>query len=963
MDIEKIGRALDAGYTEAQVLDQLAKQDPTLAPKLSKAREAKYGDAEILRTLTGGRAIPRARTATTVSEPAAPAPRTTELVSKPATPVEAVGQKLFESPFGEAGSFLGRLLPAVGAAVTPGGPGFKETYAARRRAQEQALASGPPPVEIKTPGARVAGELAGGLAELGSLYGGGGLLKRAPGVAGKVGEFITATPMTDLASTVLGSTVTGVTDKPLLGAVTGAATGLSLPTIGHFKNLWFKPDVSLTEAERELKRGLAERLRARGEDPERIAKEIEALGPNTTMADVSPALRGFFEDMIGRPAGQKYKTSGQERVADLLAGRLDPAAMKGELVTAIDPGKRREIASVTKAAAESKAAAAEAAPTSIIEQASKRAREFFGGRQSMRGQVIQNEIGATLKPIKNVEQQLDTWASTRKELNDQARESFLMNPLDNQQRGSFDRLLQENKPVADFYEKFINELRGIKQFEPLLPVDPREARGVIARFNKATEGMTDEQRKQAEKVFLSDAEKKRFGSMDGVRDEATGTKNLSTDLADRIRQWTNESAARGFDSNAVDAASRKAMAEGQSIARAQLDEILRRGGEKTREYNEWLGRLADIRQKEEAVDVGRKIAGGDVPADRVPILLRDMPPETVEAVKDGFVDAYARMYRTGDPSSTAVKAAQNKETQAAMAALFGKDAADKMFATLSKQAEAFTGERTILSPGLKPETVVERAKASAPEWGGESFYQRLEAAKTGGEEAKRVAEAVERGRKALNEGEPLGDIVKYTASLPPEAKAAFVDGFIENIARDPQKYAKAALEQKGDIYAKLVSGLGQETVDRMTEIARRQQTFGRTGKRYENLMEGKPAVTEPGMVDEMVDAAVSGLQAKVGFVGRGADYLKRAFVRPDPIKFPTVRQTGADILMRSPQEQADYVRSLLNYRPEGVFKQLSERVLAPTVKGAVIPGTRVFQPPEYKPSLPAEELARGERPL
>lgn len=903
------------------------------------------------------------KTEAKIAEPPAAKPRSVELVPKAATPVEAVGQKIFESPFGEAGSFLGRLLPALGAAVTPGGPGFKETYASRRRQQEEALASGPPPAEIKTPGARVAGEVAGGLAELGALYGAGGALRRAPGVAGKVGEFVTATPMIDLASTVLGSTVTGAYDNPIMGAVAGAATGVSLPTIKHFATLWFKPDVSRSQAEKELVRGLSERIRARGEDPERIAKEIEGLGPNATMADVSPALRSFFEDMIGRPAGQKFKTSGQQRIADLLNQRIDPAAMRGELIDVMDPAGRRNVAAATKASAEAAAKAAEEAPKSIIEQASARARQFFEGRQSMRGQVVQNEIGANLKPIRNVESQLDTWASTRKELNDQARESFLTNPLNNQQRGAFNELLQGNKPVADFYEKFIEDLRGIKQFEPLLPVDPREARGVIARFNKATEGMTPEQRKQAEKVFLSDAEKKRFGSMDGVRDEATGTKNLSTDLADRIRQWANESAARGFDSNAVDAATRKAMAEGQSIARAQLDTILRRGGEETKAYNEWLGRLADIRQKEEAVDLGRKAASGEIPADRIPLLTRDMPPEVLEAVKDGFVDAYARQFRSKDPSTVAIQAAANQEMRGVMTNLFGKDAADKMFATLGKQVEAIGGERSILARDVKPETVVERARASAPEWGGEDFYKRLEAAQKGGEQAKGLADAVERGRKALSEGQPLGDIVEYTKNLTPEAKAAFVDGFIESVARDPQKYAKAALERKGDVYNKLVTTLGQDVVDSMTEIARRQQAFSKTGRRYENLMEGKPAVTEPGLADEMVDAAVSGLQAKVGFVGRGADYLKRAFVRPDPIKFPTVRQAGTDVLMRSPQEQAEYVRSLLNYKPEGVFRQLSERVLAPTVKGAAIPGTRVFQPPQYNPNLPAEELQRGERPL
>lgn len=905
------------------------------------------------------------KTSVTVSEPPKAPPRTVELTAKPATPVEAVAQKVYETPFGEAGSFLGRLLPALGAAVTPGGPGFSETYAARRRAQQESAAAAPPAPEIKTPGARVAGEVAGGLAELGAMYGAGGAARKAPGVVGKVGEFVTATPMTDFASTVLGSTVTGLTDKPILGGATGLAVGAGVPTLGHFKKLWFTKDVDLSTADRLLKQGLAERIRARGEDPERIAQEIERLGPNATVMDASPALRSFFEEMIGRPTGTpagKQTLSAQTRISDLLNKRLDPEALKGELGAVIDPTGRSVGAAAAKTAAE-EAAAKAAVPKSAMLAAADKARKFFEGRQAMRPQVIQNEIGANLKPISNVEKQLDTWAATRKELNDQARESFLQNPLSTGQRSEFTALLEGNAPVRAFYEKFINDLRGVKEFAPFLPVDPTEARTVIARFEKATEKMTAEQKKQAEKVFLSEAEKKRYGSMDGVRDEATGTKNLTVDLADRIRQWTNESAKFGYDSTAADAAARRAMAEGQSIARAKLDEILRRGGESTKQYNEWLGKLADIRQKEDAVKLGRQIADGEIPADRVPILSKDMPPELLEAVKDGFVDAYARSFRQADPGKVATKAAPNRETLQSMEHLFGKQSSDKMAKVLGEQVGQVEAERSVLAAGATPETVLKRAEGSASEWGGQDYYAKVATAEQVGQTSKAMIESVDEGRKALTEGRPMGDVVNYLNSLQPWQKSAFMDGVTEELKRDPMKYIKAAQERKGDVYDKMVSLFGQDTTDHMTAIANRREVFGATGAKYKTLMETKPTVGEPSLIDEGIDLLVSALQAKVGFVGRGADYLKRAFVRPEPVKFPTVRQTGADLATKSAQEQADYVRSLLNYKPEGVFAPLAERFLAPAVKGTAIPGVRVFQPTPANPNLLGEELQRGERPL
>lgn len=879
----------------------------------------------------------------------------------PAVRYPTIAAEQFFSPIRATGEFLGRTIPAGITALSPGPETSASTYAARRRAQEETRAMEPPPLVPKGTGERITGVTAEGLGELATLYGAGGLLGKIPGVIGAPGRFFTATPMTDLASTIIGGGVGGATDSPLLGAGAGVGTALAVPSARGIYNM-FKSDIPQPAAEADMRAYIFKQLQDSGEDPQRILSDLARLGPNASLADVSPALMRIVEQFPGRPGTKGQPLSPAETMRTFFEGRADPALVKAAGVTAADPTGRGALIAGQKVGVEKSVETLQAIPEGLFPRIYGEARKFYGERQAGRLARLEGTIDQNLKPRTNVEQGLDQMALEQKKLNTAARETFLADVLPEDQRAAFKQILAENKYAKSFYDQLISGMRGVKEFEAILPTDPGPARALLAGFDNATAGMNATMRAAYEKMFLQGADRARYGNMEGVRDAATGTQGLTLDLADRVRQWARDATTSGFESDAANAAARRATSKAMEVGRERMDEVLRTNNT---EYTNWLGNLSVLKSRQEAVELGREVAGGKIPADRVQIIVSEYSnnPAARAAFEDGFVDAYSRQFRTAkELSESTLESSQTPEMQKITGHIFGEDAAQRLSQTVGREASDTVTENAILKSGANTKEIAEKARLVADEWGGTPIFNQIDAAATQQATQKKTLESIDRGRKALDSSFTRGDLQTYVAGLSPADRVMFQDSMLERLSADPMKFGTAMMNRTDDIYEKVAGVLGPDRANALVDAARQRAQFGITERAYASAFGQAVPTSAPGAMGQAAELAVPAFQASRNWIGPLVKAIGEK-LNPPPTAYPRGRSVAAEMMTSSPDAQAEYVRSLLNYRPTGPWAQFAQDVIAPAVKAGGIEGTSPFKPRAPEPDIFAKALMRGEAPL
>ena len=902
-----------------------------------------------------GRWVARPTTATTTSTPK-PTPSVVRLQEPTEGRLPQIAAEGFAEPWQELGSFLGRAVPAGVAALTPGGDSSASVYAQRRAAQNRERATDTPPLQPKSKTEEAVRGGAHGLGELSTIMGPGSAMRVAPGLKA-VGDFITSYPLTQLASSVLGGAVGGATDSELAGLATGLGVGVGTPVAGHLLKTVgniFRKDIPLTMAQQGVRDRIYKALQEKGVDPQKVIRDLQSLGPDVTMADVHPALREIILETAGKRAGKGEAQGAGERVSEFYRKRGDAGDVAATVKAQTDPGGRSSKAAVSaKTTAEAEAARLAGVPDALLPTIVQRATDFFGRRQATRLSRIQGEIDQTLRPRQNIEANLKAMADEKVSLSTTARETFLADILPDAQVAEFNTLLQENKFAKQFYDELINGMRGVKENEAILPMDPGPARKLLAEFDKATAGMNDTMKKAHEQTFLQGADKAAYGTMDGVREATYGTKGLTLNLADRVRQWSRDAANSGYESEAANAAKRRATAEGMKLAQTKLDTILR---DNNKEYAEWLEKLARLNQREEAVKLGRKAVSTDRP-DQIPLqlaLLKDVR----EDFESGFVSALDGYFKK-NAGKTVTGMSKDRNSREAVEHVFGPQAAKQFFDQIETEAGHIVTERAILAPGESPKTIGERARATAQEWGGTPLFDQIERSAAQEAQQKIIAEAADKGSQAFDPGMTKAQLEQYVSTLSSEAKQAFENAMLARMAEDPLNYGKRVMKRKGSDYEKIVSVLGQNRADQLEDAARRRAVFGTTESEFESARKSAAGINEPGAVEKSAGLGVALQQAARNWIGPLAKQIVGA-EKFDPMRYPRGRTAAADVMVNAtPAEQAAYVQSLLNYKPQGMFESIAQRAVPPVVGGATAAGLPVPRPAAVNPDLLGQGVQSG----
>jgi hypothetical protein len=414
------------------------------------------------------------------------------------------------------------------------------------------------------------------------------------------------------------------------------------------------------------------------------------------------------------------------------------------------------------------------------------------------------------------------------------------------------------------------------------------------------------------------------------------------------------------DADVVQSAMMKAQAEGSKIAANNVSRILNEG--KNNEFSQWKAKLAELHSSEDAMAYGRDVASGKKTYQEAELFLRDNP-KAIDAVRDGFVDEYAREFRT-NPETAINKQAANEEMRRSIEMLFGPESAKKMTDTLNRQAQLIQIERGTSGPFRTAEEIAKKAKPVASEFGGEKLYKEIARLEVGATEAKGMADAVQSGRDIFSAQKLPSDLAETMRRLSPDERAAHQMGFLEKMMQDPEGSLKKMASPESDMYRKVEVALSKDLADEFNRLAKAQQTYGSTAERFVGGMEAKANRMPKTAGQNFFDLLAALYQATAGFIGSRADVAKRFLPGASPMAFPSVRSRYGELLTAPPGQRQPLTNILLGQQ-QG-FQDLSRSVLGrDTPIGAYNIGPSVERAGEAdnRQDSEAKQLRRGERPL